>query len=139
MTQVEENPKQVVHVLDESAEGTTVKIRRLYEPLFVELHRRAKPVIVDFTSDLSHDAITLAFAKVGEKFMWGVRESGTTLINIRRTPRIYLPVYLETCPVNNWHLLEVTCVRDVGQADGFATWTNSQDVDHLMKVIDENI
>lgn len=139
MTQIENAPRKIVEIQNESANGMRVKIRNLYEPLFVRLHQIAFGKVEHYTSDLSHDTLTLAFSKAGDKFLWGWREAGTTMFNIRTTPIVNVVTYLQTCPVNNWFLIEVDKVRNGGFADGYITWTNSHDQEHLYEVIVSNL
>jgi hypothetical protein len=139
MAQIESTPRRVVEIQSESENGLRVKIRNLYEPLFVGLHKIAYDKVELYTSDLSHDAVTLASAKAGDKFLWGWRETGTTMFNIRTVPMIHVPTHLQTCPVNNWYLIEVSKVRNGGFADGYITWTNSTEQEHLYRVLIDNL
>lgn len=138
-------PNRIVEVVDETPEGTMVKIRNFFEPIFVGLFKIALPKMEMYQSDLGHDAIWLSNAKTGDKYLWGWRPSGTTMVKLERigndntmTAKAWAASCANACPLDNWYLIEVTGVRH-GHADGYITWIRAKDVDHLTRVIDENL
>src|SRR5690606_32959685 len=120
----------------------TVRIRNLHQPIFVELWRIAHDKIQSFQTDLAHDALGLGHANEGEKFLWGWRDTGTTLIPLRDypdTPNVVLNMVQKNCPMQNWYVIQITKIRSGGHADGYVTWINCQSWEQMKRVIDDNL
>lgn len=140
----ETTSSRVVEIVNESPTGTRVKIRNLYEPIATRLFDIARPRLIAYHNDLIHDALMLADSAEGDKFMWGYRESGTTMIRLKRTGgwtygqiKEMVDVCLMTDPLESWHLIEITKMRRV-YADGYVTWMNLKDKEHFILAWVEN-
>lgn len=134
--------KRVVEVLDETPDSQHVRIRNLYEPIFIRLWEIAEPGVAHYKTDIIHDALVLGQSRPGDKFLWGWRTTGTDIFNIRNIPSIantMSHIAQMTNPLENYYLIEVTKVRRFGNADGYVTWINAQNLDHLKRVILDNL
>lgn len=139
---IETTNKRVVEIINETVDSQTVKIRTLYEPIFVRLWEIAKEKLEAYHTDIIHDALGLGFAEVGDKFLWGYRNTGSNLIKITNRYNAEQTLSLiaaMTNPLDSWHLIEITRNRPSGHADGYVTWINAQDADHLKRVILDNL
>lgn len=132
--------RKVVEVVESSKDHERVKIRTIYEPLFIEMWRIASKKVEMYHTDIIHDALMLANSNVGNKFLWGFRPTGTTLV--RLTNHRALTIATIACmsdPLDSWHLVEITNIRAGGMVDGYLTWLNAKDISHLHRVIDDNV
>jgi len=132
--------KRVVQTVSESEDHTRVKIRTVYEPIFSRLWEISKPHIKYFQTDLIHDALTLGDSEVGDKFLWGFRESGTNMMRLKKSHSATTLSVIATMvnPLESYHLIEITNIRTGGHADGYVTWINAKTVDDLKRVIEDN-
>lgn len=131
---------RVVEVIDSNPNREHVRIRNLFEPIFIGMWQFSKDTLRAFHTDLCHDALMLGNSKVGDKFLWGYRDSGTTLLRIRKRfqAESVIATAVLTNPLKSWHLVEITKFRE-NHADGYLTWINAQDEDHLRRVVMDNV
>lgn len=130
---------RVVEVVDSTPNSEQVRIRNLFEPIFIGMWQFSKDTLQAYHTDLCHDALMLGNSKVGDKFLWGYRDSGTTLLRIRETWRAetVIKTAVLTNPLKSYHLVEITKFRE-NHADGYLTWINAQDEEHLKRVVLDN-
>jgi len=97
---------------------------KIHDPLFGELFRIALPLMEGYQADLGHDTLRLATAVPGERYLWGVRPTGTEMILLDSDPQ-YRSKTISQCfknyPNHRWHLLEITKVRQDGYCAGTVT------------------
>lgn len=135
-------PKRVVDIVDQTPDSQTVKIRNLHEPIFIELWRIAHDKIQQFQTDLAHDVLALSTAMPGERFLWGYRDTGTTLFQLKSyqgAERVAANMAEKTCPLENWYIIEILKVRVGGHADGFVTWINAKNYTDLLRAVQANV
>lgn len=131
---------RTVTVVNEQADAVRVKIRTLHDPIFSKLWSIASKVLEGYHTDVIHDALILSKAQAGDKFLWGYRKTGTTMISLQRTKKAYTTAMIAAManPLESWHLIEVVKVPDSGHSSGYVTWLAAKDVGHLHLVVEEN-
>lgn len=138
MTEV--NSRKVVEIVNSTPNSETVKIRNLYEPIFYQLWKLASATLEAYHTDVIHDALMLADSQVGEKFLWGYRATGTTLIRLKSGRELAIAtIATMTNPLENWHLIEITKMRTGGHADGYVTWINARNLEQMKRVVRDNV
>lgn len=97
---------------------------KIHDPLFGELFRIALPQLEGYHADLGHDTLRLATAVPGERYLWGVRPTGTEMRIMPDSPEARSRVINDTIKTLNdhrWYLLEITAVRQDGYCAGTVT------------------
>lgn len=127
--------RQDVIVIAENDESQTTIIRKYYQPIIHRLWDIAMPNLINHQSDLLSDAVELSNAYKDDKFLWGWRVTGTSLIKLTKGKgeSIYSKAKL-VCPTNNWYVVQIVDKHRY-HACGYVTWTNSHTVQHLRQVI----
>jgi hypothetical protein len=128
-----------VIVIAENDEGQTTIIRKYYQPIIHRLWDIAMPNMINHHTDLLSDAVELSnYKNKDDKFLWGWRVTGTTLIKLTKGKgeSIYSRAKL-VCPTHNWYVIQVID-RHHYHACGYVTWTNSLSLHHLREVIMHN-
>lgn len=85
----------------------------VHQPLFVSLFNLAIPNMEGYQSDLGHDVLMLAKAKIGDAFLWGYRKTGTFIIPLGDVEEGIFDM-----DGHKWFILHITDIRFGNQADG---------------------
>lgn len=111
----------------------------LHSPLFMGLWGIAHKNIISYQSDLVHDAIILSRAKPGDKFLWGWRETGTTMCGLQGlTPYsscIRGSMKASTCPLDNWYLVIVEENTNAGYPSGYVKKVEIKNLDDITEFL----
>lgn len=131
--------RRTVTIINDQPDSQRVKIRSLHDPIFSRLWNIASKTLESFHTDIVHDALMLSKAKASDKFLWGYRVSGTSMIRVKQSTRSYMTAIIAgmSNPLESWHLIEVVKVPESGHAVGYVTWLNSKSVEHLERVVEE--